>query len=150
MLIHSSTASVVDGLNQRWLPSSPVAVTGGRPQWAQSTNAGAYPAIASARRTLYVTNSYFVPDRDIRALLVGAAPSGGLATTFLMSGRILAAVSTPGKRAGLPVKSCQCVRLFNELRVPVSPSTPASPAPSRRAFSKPGTALFRNRAIRKA
>ena len=30
-------------------------------------------AIASAREKLYVTNSYFVPDRDIRAMLIDAA-----------------------------------------------------------------------------
>jgi cardiolipin synthase len=33
-------------------------------------------AIASAREKLYVANSYFVPDRDIRALLVDAARRG--------------------------------------------------------------------------
>lgn len=33
-------------------------------------------AIASAREKLYITNSYFVPDRDIRALLVDAARRG--------------------------------------------------------------------------
>ena len=33
-------------------------------------------AIASAREKLYVTNSYFVPDRDIRALLIDAARRG--------------------------------------------------------------------------
>lgn len=33
-------------------------------------------AIASARQKLYITNSYFVPDRDIRNLLVDAAKRG--------------------------------------------------------------------------
>ena len=33
-------------------------------------------AIASAREKLYITNSYFVPDRDIRALLIDAARRG--------------------------------------------------------------------------
>ena len=33
-------------------------------------------AIASAREKLYITNSYFVPDRDIRSLLIDAARRG--------------------------------------------------------------------------
>ena len=33
-------------------------------------------SIASARKNLYITNSYFVPDRDIRALIAGAARRG--------------------------------------------------------------------------
>jgi len=33
-------------------------------------------SIASARKKLYITNSYFVPDRDIRALIAGAARRG--------------------------------------------------------------------------
>jgi cardiolipin synthase len=33
-------------------------------------------AIASAREKLYIANSYFVPDRDIRALLIDAAKRG--------------------------------------------------------------------------
>jgi cardiolipin synthase len=33
-------------------------------------------SIASARRTLYVSNSYFVPDDDFRALLLAAAQRG--------------------------------------------------------------------------
>jgi cardiolipin synthase A/B len=33
-------------------------------------------SIASARRKLYITNSYFVPDRDIRQLIVDAARRG--------------------------------------------------------------------------
>ena len=33
-------------------------------------------SIASARKKLYITNSYFVPDRDIRALISAAARRG--------------------------------------------------------------------------
>jgi cardiolipin synthase len=33
-------------------------------------------SIASARKTLYITNSYFVPDREIRGLIVAAAIRG--------------------------------------------------------------------------
>jgi cardiolipin synthase A/B len=33
-------------------------------------------SIASARKTLYIANSYFVPDRDIRALIIDAARRG--------------------------------------------------------------------------
>jgi cardiolipin synthase len=33
-------------------------------------------SIASARQTLYITNSYFVPDRDIRAMIADAARRG--------------------------------------------------------------------------
>jgi cardiolipin synthase len=33
-------------------------------------------SIAGSRKTLYITNSYFVPDRDIRALIAAAARRG--------------------------------------------------------------------------
>ena len=43
-----------------------------------STPAERYLAltIAGARKTLYITNSYFVPDADFRALLIAAATRG--------------------------------------------------------------------------
>ena len=43
-------------------------------------------AIASARTKLYITNSYFVPDRDIRALLIDAAQRGVDTRVLTVSG----------------------------------------------------------------
>lgn len=43
-------------------------------------------SIASARKKLYITNSYFVPDRDIRAMLVAAARRGADTRVLTVSG----------------------------------------------------------------
>ena len=43
-------------------------------------------SIASARKKLYITNSYFVPDRDIRALIVAAARRGADTRVLTVSG----------------------------------------------------------------
>jgi cardiolipin synthase len=64
-----SFATIPGGVNAGLFFSSPT--TGSTP--AERFNA---LTIASARRTLYVTNSYFVPDDDFRGLLIRARQRG--------------------------------------------------------------------------
>lgn len=54
------------------------AVVASSPAWARTTLAARmyYALIASARRRLYVANSYFVPDRSLQNLLVARARAG--------------------------------------------------------------------------
>jgi cardiolipin synthase len=54
------------------------AVVASSPAWARTTSAARmyYALIASARRRLYVANSYFVPDRSLQDLLVARARRG--------------------------------------------------------------------------
>jgi cardiolipin synthase len=54
------------------------AVVASSPAWARTTSAARmyYALIASARRRLYVANSYFVPDRSLQDLLVAQARQG--------------------------------------------------------------------------
>jgi cardiolipin synthase A/B len=54
------------------------AVVASTPAWARTTLAARmyYALIASARRRLYVANSYFVPDRSLQDLLVAQARDG--------------------------------------------------------------------------
>lgn len=56
----------------------PAAVVASTPAWARTTLAARmyYALIASARRRLYVANSYFVPDRSLQDLLVAQAREG--------------------------------------------------------------------------
>jgi cardiolipin synthase A/B len=55
-----------------------VAVVASTPAWARTTLAArmSYALLASARRRLYVTNSYFVPDRSLQQVLVARARAG--------------------------------------------------------------------------
>jgi cardiolipin synthase len=54
------------------------AVVASSPAWARTTSAARmyYALIGSARRRLYVANSYFVPDRSLQDLLVAQASQG--------------------------------------------------------------------------
>ncbi len=54
------------------------AVVASHPAWARTTKAARmyYALIASARRRLWVANSYFVPDRSLQNLLVAKAREG--------------------------------------------------------------------------
>jgi cardiolipin synthase len=54
------------------------AVVASSPAWARTTSAARmyYAVIASARRRLYIANSYFVPDRSLQDLLVAQARRG--------------------------------------------------------------------------
>jgi cardiolipin synthase len=54
------------------------AVVASTPAWARATLAARmyYALIASAKRRLYIANSYFVPDRSLQALLVAQAREG--------------------------------------------------------------------------
>jgi cardiolipin synthase len=54
------------------------AVVASTPAWARTTTAARmyYALIASARRRLYIANSYFVPDRSLVNLLVAQAREG--------------------------------------------------------------------------
>lgn len=54
------------------------AVVASSPAWARTTKAARmyYALIASARRRLWVSNSYFVPDRSLQNLLVARARAG--------------------------------------------------------------------------
>ncbi|ABS27619.1 phosphatidylserine/phosphatidylglycerophosphate/cardiolipin synthase family protein [Anaeromyxobacter sp. Fw109-5] len=54
------------------------AVVASTPKWARTTTAARmyYALIASARRRLYVANSYFVPDRSLQHVLVARAKAG--------------------------------------------------------------------------
>lgn len=54
------------------------AVVASSPAWARTTKAARmwYALIASARRRLWVSNSYFVPDRSLQNLLVARARDG--------------------------------------------------------------------------
>jgi cardiolipin synthase len=54
------------------------AVVASSPAWARTTKAARmwYALIASARRRLWVANSYFVPDRSLQHLLVARARAG--------------------------------------------------------------------------
>jgi cardiolipin synthase len=54
------------------------AVVASTPKWARTTSAARmyYALIASARRRLYVANSYFVPDRSLQDLLIAQARQG--------------------------------------------------------------------------
>lgn len=56
----------------------PAAVVASTPAWARTTLAARmyYALIASARRRLYVANSYFVPERSLQHLLVAQARRG--------------------------------------------------------------------------
>jgi len=54
------------------------AVVASSPAWARTTKAARmwYALIASARRRLWISNSYFVPDRSLQSLLVARARAG--------------------------------------------------------------------------
>jgi cardiolipin synthase len=54
------------------------AVVASSPAWARTTKAARmwYALIASARRRLWVSSSYFVPDRSLQGLLVARAQAG--------------------------------------------------------------------------
>jgi cardiolipin synthase len=54
------------------------AVVASTPKWARTTSAARmyYALIASARRRLYVANSYFVPERSLQDLLIAQARQG--------------------------------------------------------------------------
>lgn len=54
------------------------AVVASSPAWARTTRAARmwYALIASARRRLWISNSYFVPDRSLQRLLVARARAG--------------------------------------------------------------------------
>jgi cardiolipin synthase A/B len=54
------------------------AVVASHPAWARTTKAARmyYALIASARRRLWIANSYFVPDRSLQNLLVSRAQAG--------------------------------------------------------------------------
>jgi cardiolipin synthase len=56
----------------------PAAVVASTPAWARTTLAARmyYALIASARRRLFVANSYFVPDRSLQNLLIAQAQQG--------------------------------------------------------------------------
>ncbi len=56
----------------------PAAVVASTPAWARTTLAARmyYALIASAKRRLYVSNSYFVPERSLQDLLVAQARGG--------------------------------------------------------------------------
>lgn len=56
----------------------PAAVVASTPAWAGTTLAARmyYALIASAKRRLYIANSYFVPDRSLQNLLVAQARQG--------------------------------------------------------------------------
>jgi cardiolipin synthase A/B len=56
----------------------PAAVVASTPAWARTTLAARmyYALIASARRRLYIANSYFVPDASLQALLIAQAREG--------------------------------------------------------------------------
>jgi cardiolipin synthase len=54
------------------------AVVASSPAWARTTSAARmyYALIASAKRRLYIANSYFVPERSLQQLLVAQARHG--------------------------------------------------------------------------
>jgi cardiolipin synthase len=56
----------------------PVAAVASHPAWARTTLAARmyYALMASARRRLYVANSYFVPDRSLQNVLIARAKAG--------------------------------------------------------------------------
>jgi cardiolipin synthase len=82
------------------------AVVASTPAWARTTTAARmyYALIASARRRLYVANSYFVPDRSLQDLLVAQAKRG-------VDVRILA----PGSHHDVPIVHAGQRRTYDRL-----------------------------------
>ncbi|ACG74665.1 phospholipase D/Transphosphatidylase [Anaeromyxobacter sp. K] len=64
----------------RLAPAGPhrVAVVASTPAWARATLAArmSYALLASARRRLWIANSYFVPDRSLQDVLIARARAG--------------------------------------------------------------------------
>jgi len=82
------------------------AVVASSPAWARTTSAARmyYALIASARRRLYIANSYFVPDRSLQDLLVAQARGG-------VDVRILA----PGDHHDVPIVHAGQRRTYDRL-----------------------------------
>jgi cardiolipin synthase A/B len=82
------------------------AVVASSPAWARTTRAARmyYALIASARRRLYVANSYFVPDRSLQDLLIARARAG-------VDVRILA----PGRHHDVPIVHAGQRRTYDRL-----------------------------------
>ena len=82
------------------------AVVASSPAWARTTSAARmyYALIASAKRRLYIANSYFVPDRSLQDLLVAQARGG-------VDVRILA----PGDHHDVPIVHAGQRRTYDRL-----------------------------------